>query len=141
MEAKGLGATWTRTFTILGVFILLPFSVFIWIAFESWLAAMVAFCCGALMLAALALRAAFIIRADEVNIDFPDRATFLQAVNETLPSVGYRQLSGDADVLMAKPAGMGFLAPAINVAIHGASATLTGPRERVRRLARFLTET
>lgn len=112
--------------------------VVMWIVPESWLAAVVTFCCGALVLAAHALRAAFIIRVDEVSMGFSDRDSFLQAVNHTLPSVGYRPLSGSADVLIAKPAGMGFLAPVINVVIRGASASFTGPRERVRRLARYL---
>lgn len=138
MEATGLGATWARTFTILGLSILLPLSVVMWIVLESWLAAVVTFCCGALVLAAHALRAAFIIRVDEVTMEFSDRDSFLQAVNQALPSVGYRPLSGSADVLIAKPAGMGFLAPVINVVIRGASASFSGPRERVRRLARYL---
>jgi len=140
MEARGFGFTWIRTFILLGVIILLPFSLGIGIAFGSWVGAVVAFGCGALMTAALALRAALIIRVDEIRVDFPDRESFIRAVNETLPSVGYRHLSGEADLLMSKPAGMGFLAPEISLAIHGESATFSGPRERVRRLVRYLAE-
>ena len=140
MEARGFGFTWIRTIILLGVIILLPLSLVIGLAFGSWLAALVAFGCGGLMTAALALRAALIIRVDTISVDFPDRELFLRAVNDTLPSVGYRQLSGDAASLVSKPAGMGFLAPQISIAIHGASATFSGPRERVRRLIRYLAE-
>jgi hypothetical protein len=138
MEARSLGVTWARTFAILGLCILLPFSVFIGIALKSWLGAFTAFGSGALAVAAVALRAAFIIRVDELSVEFLDQESFLRAVNQTLSSVGYRPLSGNAEVLVAKPAGLGFLAPVINVVIRGASATFTGPRERVRRLARYL---
>lgn len=138
MEASGFGFTWVRTFILLSVIVLLPISLCIGVAFGSWVAAVVAFGCGALMTAALALRAAVIIRADEISVEFDDRVRFLQAVNDTLPLVGYRQLSGEADMLLSKPAGMGFLAPEIRVAIHGTSATFNGPRERVRRLVRHL---
>ncbi len=140
MEAKGFGATWARTFAFFGVFVLLPFTVFIGIASESWLGVAVTLCCGALVFAALALWTALIIRVDEVGVDFADRASFLQAVNEALPSVGYKELSENADALMSKPAGAGVLAPVIHVNIHGTSATFTGPRERVRRLVRYLVD-
>lgn len=138
MEARGFGTTWMRTFALLSGTILVPLSVWIGLDFGSWLAAYVALCSGGLMTAALALWAAFMIRVDTISVDFPDREPFLRAVNDALPSVGYRQLSGEP--LAAKPAGIGFLAPQISIAIHGASATFTGPRERVRRLVRYLTE-
>ncbi len=140
MEARGFAATWMRTFALLGGLILIPFAVFIGLAFGSWLAAFVALCCGVPIIAALALRAAFIIRVDEVSVEFRDRELFLRAVNDTLPSVGYRQLVGETDSITAEPAGMGVLAPRISVTIDGTAATFTGPRERVRRLVRYLTE-
>jgi hypothetical protein len=139
MIAKGLGATWIRTFAILAGTILLPFSVLIGILSDSWFAAVVALGCGALVLAALALRAALVIRADQITLGFTDWQFFLRAVDATLPSVGYRPLSGNTNVFVAKPAGLGFLAPVIYVVMGNGSATFNGPRERVRRLAWHLT--
>ncbi len=139
MDARGFGITWARTFAILAASILLPFCLVLGIGTGSWLGAGIAFGCGALVLAALALRAAFIIRVDAVSVEFPDPQSFLQAVNAALPSVGYRPLQGNADVLVARPAGQGFLAPVIRVVVRGTSATFTGPCERVRRLAWYLT--
>lgn len=71
MEARGFGFTWIRTIILLGVTILLPLSLFTGLAFGSWLAALVAFGCGGLITAALALQAVLILRVENISADCP----------------------------------------------------------------------